>query len=141
MNANMGTQPAGTNNNNSGGGDSSSNDTSSNNSSSNNNAGVGSGRNSGVGGFSSTLNTNNNGASLLPQDRLGVMAGHSPYGGVGGGGSFPQVGHLGGYGGNFSLYEKIGLSQPVGKDNGKYGHVAGRLFRFGSVQIPASTVT
>ena len=48
-----------------------------------------------------------------------VMSGHSPYGGVGTGSTgFTQVGHLGGYGSNFSLYEKIGLAQPTSKDNG-----------------------
>ncbi|RUS77161.1 hypothetical protein EGW08_015068 [Elysia chlorotica] len=114
MNANMGTQPPGSN------GDSSSNDTSSNASSNHN-----SGRTS-AGGFSASLN-NNGSASILPQDRLGgdmtVMPGHSPYGSVGGTGSFSQGGHLGGYNGNFSLYEKIGLGQQPGKDNGgMYDH-------------------
>lgn len=116
MNANMGTQPVGSN-----GDNSSSNDTSSSASNNNN----GSGRNSG-GVYGSGLNVT--GTSLLPQDRLGVdmtvMAGHAPFGSVGGGANFPQVSHLGGYGGNFSLYEKIGLGQaPPMKDNGAmYDH-------------------
>ncbi|GFO22564.1 retinoic acid receptor [Plakobranchus ocellatus] len=117
MNANMGTQPVGSN------GDSSSNDTSSN--ASGTNSGGGRVR---IGSFAG--GANNNGGSLLSQDRLGgdmtVMSGHSLYvssgnggaGGGGGGGGFPQVGTIGSYGGNFSLFDKMGVAQPISKDNG-----------------------